>query len=638
MCSMFRQKKEGTALPLPAEASQPAPAGLSPDTPVSHFDHPQVLLLDVDTASELALREAGFNISTGSFGTPYKIAARDGMQQVIENGHLPANYTEQEIIIADLVSRPPTDLGRGQTASSPRQASWWTRADTGLIDPRPSFMSTFRGDFDRTVEYGGVFVIFADARHNEGNFVFGHLGRDAFGRDQFMREDFYCDNWSMLSLLAPYALVASFATGRDIRPIEATGHRSFDTLSRTIADHLSTASFSCTMQPRTYQLKERWVPLATNRFGEAVATLIVPEEEAKGWVLLLPNLDDRPRFLKRLLVGVLPEMAPQLFPHVEGARWVEHSEYELPGVLDLKGHIRQVEEEARVRVGELEERITATRHDLGYLHDLLTEQGRPLVEAVKRTLEMLGFRNVVDVDAELVAAGQPDKDEDLRIEDGSPLVLVEVKGVRGTSSDDDALQVAKHIAPRMKKLGRTDVKGLVIINHQRHLPALEREQDPFRDLVVTSATEQDIGLMTAWDLYRVTRSFLANGWTHEHVRDLFYRSGRIRPLPDHYGPLGTVEKFRDKIGVVSVRLNEGELGLHDRIAFDLPWGFEEHVVESLQVEGAPVDPAPEGSLAGIKTPLTKEKAKPGTRVYKVATSAQTPSVATSQVPAEDAQQ
>ena len=147
---MFRQKNEEVdAPPVPLEAAA---------QPVPRFDHPQVLLLDIDAASETALRAAGFNISTGSFGVPYKIFAQDGMQRVVENGHLPVDYTEQEIVIADLVPRTLIDQERERTPVSPRQNGWWARTDTGVIDPRPGFMSAFTGDFDRTFDHGGVFI------------------------------------------------------------------------------------------------------------------------------------------------------------------------------------------------------------------------------------------------------------------------------------------------------------------------------------------------------------------------------------------------------------------------------------------------------------------------------------------------
>lgn len=56
--------------------------------------------------------------------------------------------------------------------------------------------------------------------------------------------------------------------------------------------------------------------------------------------------------------------------------------------------------------------------------------------------------------------------------DAAVPVLVEVKGINGMPKEADSLQVAKYLTPRMREWGRTDIRGLAIVNHQRHLPAL----------------------------------------------------------------------------------------------------------------------------------------------------------------------
>ena len=82
-----------------------------------------------------------------------------------------------------------------------------------------------------------------------------------------------------------------------------------------------------------------------------------------------------------------------------------------------------------LEINQLESEVAAARVENGYLHDLLTQQGAPLVAAVKKTLEFIGFGKVVDVDAENQGLSTADLNEDLRIEDQSPTLLVEVKGI-----------------------------------------------------------------------------------------------------------------------------------------------------------------------------------------------------------------
>jgi hypothetical protein len=131
----------------------------------------------------------------------------------------------------------------------------------------------------------------------------------------------------------------------------------------------------------------------------------------------------------------------------------------------------------------------------------------------------------------------------------------------------------------MKEWKRTDVKGLSIINHQRHVPALER-QFPFRADLITNAEEHEFGLLTTWDLFRLVRGYLENNWKPEQVKPLFYKNGHIEPIPTHYELLGVIEHF---------------------------WPNSKAVMEQVGT----------GELAGIETHLTADQAKEGTRVFRV---------------------
>lgn len=132
------------------------------------------------------------------------------------------------------------------------------------------------------------------------------------------------------------------------------------------------------------------------------------------------------------------------------------------------------EEASRQRVRELEEQIEAEREPYAFLDDLLTGSGDVLVQAVIQAFRLLGFADVRDADAEAAGDKGPRR-EDIRIVDARMPVLVETKGIAGLPSEEDALQVTKYLRPRMIEWDRTDVRGLAIINHQRNLPALDRE-------------------------------------------------------------------------------------------------------------------------------------------------------------------
>jgi hypothetical protein len=392
-----------------------------------------------------------------------------------------------------------------------------------------------------------------------------------------------------------------------------------------LARHLKDGHFRCVMEPPSY-LDKYWATLATSKYGDPVAGVLGPTEKGEGWVILLPRIRRPGELVRELLDELLPAVAPKLFPHAEGKRWTRRPEYELPAVVDLKAEIDQIELEGRERIRALEQRIEEERHQGAYLHDLLTATGDDLVTAVITALKTLGFEDVRDVDAEEAEidgedeGGKEDKRkrEDIQIWDRSPTLLVEVKGIAGLPREADSLQVTKYLVPRMREWDRTDVQGLSIVNHQRNLPALDREhRNVFQADVLANAEQQGFGLLTTWDLFRLVRGFTAHGWRHEDVREFFYAQGRIDPIPVHYHSIGVIDGFWEQAEAVGVRIEERGVRVGDTLAYELPVDFIEEEVRSLQLDNNAVDQAGAGTHIGIRTSLTKAQARNGTRVFVV---------------------
>jgi hypothetical protein len=572
------------------------------------FPRPKILLIDIEDDAASILKAEGYSIATGSFGKPYRVEKGDGFHPVIMNGSLPQNYAEQEIVVIDLAGFDILEEVQGEKHTSMGENDWWASCSEGVIDPRPRRMAMVQDDLERILSHGGAVIVFAAPRYQQklvwAKIPYGHL---------IQEKKINYNNWSFLSTFDRFEMKHDRGEEINVALTETT-------IGSCLADYAKNASFSCTLHQKWEKEEEPWLVLATNKYETPVAgALVLTNQKLRGWIFIFPQLQDKPHFLARFFKEVLPGVAPHLFPHVEGAKWVQRPEYELPKILELTDEIRRIQEEARQQVTDLEQAIEEERIKLGYLHDLLTETGRLLVIAVKKTLETLGFTSVIDVDEEMEQQGDTGpKREDLQIRDASPVVLVEVKGIAGLPRDAEALQVWKYLAPRMKEWDRTDVVGLAIVNHQRHLPALDRENNtPFREDLITNAEEQGFGLLTTLDLFRLARSFLRNGWRPEQVRPLFYRAGRIEPIPTHYLILGVVEHFWPKAGAVGVRVQKVELRLGDRLAFELPVEFVEQDVESLQVDNEPVNHVEIGQLAGVKTHFTKDQIKKGVRVFLV---------------------
>ena len=598
---MFAKKRQQTESQRSMHVSSSESATLK-------YHHPKILLIDLKDEIKAVLKAEGYNVEAGSFGVPYRVPKDDKLFPVITNGSLPSNLPEREIIVIDLFPANIIDQPIGEKQTSPGESDWWASCSEGIIDPRPRSMIAIQKDFDRIFEHGGIFIVFASGRYRP-RVIRGYKNYSGIQKE----EDVYCDNWQFLSILGD--LDATDDSGEEISVLEK------ETLLRQVlSEHANGGHFLCTLRPNKWseRITKAWRPLATNKFGAPVAGQIAAAH-GKGWIFVFPQLSNRQHFLLRFLKEVLPEISPELFPHLEGARWVRKPEYELTEVLELRNQITRIQETANQKVVELETAIQEKRAAMSYLYDLIRATGRPLVEAVKQTLETLGFRSVLDADKQIEQPGAGGtKREDLQIRDNSPTVLVEVKGIAGLPRDSEALQVWKYAAPRMREWQRTDVRGLAIINHQRNLPPLDRDNNtPFREDVLTNAQEQQFGLLTTWDLFRLARSYLKLGWQHEHIQALFYKSGRVEPVPQHYELIGIVEHIWEKAGAVGVRIEAAVLRLGDRIAFELPVEFEEHGVESLQVDKNPVSQAEVGMLAGIQTSMHKGQLKKGTRVFRL---------------------
>ncbi|WP_437724283.1 hypothetical protein [Sorangium sp. So ce861] len=569
---------------------------------------PQIMLVDVAGEATDALREAGYNAISGSFGIIYKIARKDDKYtQVSYSGSLPG-YTEKDIIIVDVEGH------EGDTPAEKSEDSlteFWMSCRHGEVDPRPLLMMTARSKLDRILNSGGIFIVFACPRKE----VTYNTGSKRGSYIEIQKSHVF-SNFDFLSVLA--AIETDVDSGSDIR-VTAAGQPLASILSR----HLSRGSFSCTMSPVRYgpeipHIAEDWVDLATNRFGAAVAAAITPSGSRNGLVLLFPSVPNRAAFLKDLVDSVLPELAPALFPENEGGQWIFRPEYESPRVVEANKQIETISTEAQRRIDALLLQIEEERARYRFMYELLRGTGKELVAAVKEALETIGF-SVVDVDAEKTRLKKTTLDEDLWIQEpNSPLVLVEVKGLNKRVPDAESLQAWKYVAPRMRELKRVDIQALAIINHERGVPPLSRDNDNvFRQEIVDNAEEHEFGLMTAWDLFWIVKNMQANGWLSEWVKPIFYRSGRISRLPEHYEPLGVVERFLNKKGVVSVRVDADDLRNGDRIAFVQPTGAREQQIESMQVDRQQRTQVTKGELVGVKIDASEEEIKVGAQVFRI---------------------
>jgi hypothetical protein len=600
----------------PDPATVPAPIVNAPARPT----RPRVLMMDMDSSSVERVSEL-FHVSRGSLGTPYKYSGRssgDDYVRIIQNDDIPERFTENDVVVIDLAPREilnnePEGEPWRTTNGEVIKANW---KKFGILNPRPITAHILQPAMEKILRRrGGVFVLFAAARMDQENFATNDI-----------------DNWSFLQFFSPdYFFRVYPEDGDNIKLERRSPLQHLSNLLSRFKEHMT---FECILEP-TGIMDLGWTPFAWDSYGKVVGGVLRPDPYRdrdsagnKPWlIVVLPRIAEtaRPDFLAALLTEVLPLYSPHLYPHLN--LWLHDEEYELPEVWVKQQRIAKIEEQAQQQIETLRAEIELERAEYGFLYDLLTRQGDELVAAVYKTFQLLDFGDVELMDPVMTSRGiQPREDLQVR-EDPNPLLLVESKGVTGVPTDEDALKVSKHIALWKEELGRDDVQGLTIFNHEMGKPPQQRENTtPFRKDLVTLAQQRKVGLLTTWDLYRVAVGYRLGRYTHEQVQELFWSTGRIDPATldvpkpaGNYKYVGTITQYYKGAQAVGIRIEEGELHLGDRIAFELPdnAGFEEQSIDSMRQDETSISVATSGISVGVSTQLTNAQLKSGHRVFVV---------------------
>lgn len=533
---------------------------------------PRLMALDVRAEVINAIAPLVPQVTEGCLGHVFDFN-QDNARLPIEIEFTLPDLLEHDIYLIDL--QTPTLRYSEPTHRQTRlyEPGFWADYSLGKCDTRPASISQLRRDASSTLlAHGAIFIIFIAPETTSG-LIHGSQN------NSFSKINSWCIHPNLDSVrFLPYE-------GSEIRPLGS------DPLGKMLAGRCSaTISIPANMQSEVEIL-------ATNRFDKPVAAKWSPTK-SEGLVFLLPEVSNKQSLLTFMLSEYLPEQRPALFPSYEGKKWVLREEYSPYGVIDLHTKIETIRTKANQEIADAEMQIAALRDKSQHLSDLLTESGDALVAAVKTTIEALGFSGIETPD-ESVDITRQDRREDLRFVQDRKTVLVEVKGIAGTPRESAALQVFKYIAPRMKQLGTVDVRGLAIINHQRHIPARDRVTNPFQEDVIINAESHDVGLMTTWDLFRLARAASIYRWPFEMVEPLFLMKGRVQPIPPCFTKIGTLSDIWPNVDAYGIRLTD-ELRDDSILLFDCTNGLVQASLRSLEVSRKPRQMANPGELAGVR--------------------------------------
>jgi len=302
--------------------------------------------------------------------------------------------------------------------------------------------------------------------------------------------------------------------------------------------------------------RQDFVPLLVNSNDQIVGFIDLSLNSSV--VLAFPQLQNRKKdFLLELIDELLPGLFPEIFPYSEQFSWVSLESYFLPNQADLLAKKVKLEDEYKSALMEIENDIEENHAQYKFLHNLITETGDLLVKAVEELFIWFGFKSILNMDE----TNPEIKEEDLQVPLENGLLVIEVKGIGGTSKDSECSQISKIKYRRAKERNSFDVFALYIVNHQRYTPPSERRNPPFSEQQIADAQSDGRGLLTTYEIFRLYFHIEEGFITKEEARLSLLEHGLVQFKPVKSHLIGYPLEVHHKGQVVI--LNVFNLALHN---------------------------------------------------------------------------
>ena len=345
-----------------------------------------------------------------------------------------------------------------------------------------------------------------------------------------------------------FNIIRDNRSGNEIEAVKNTPLYEFLRRYTSKAKYEITFKKSTGYDPRkTSVTDDMFIPLMRNSHLETISFIL---KGPKYSILVFPSFQDKAGFMEELFWNELPTSYPKLFPFNSLFAWLLDKRYYLPKEAELVEKRAVIEEKYQNDMKAVRKQIEDNKESYVWLHDILTESGSKLVEAVEYFLKWLGFADVRVMD--LVAEK---KEEDIQVDFSDGLLVIEVKGISGTSTDSDCEQITKIRHRRAEERGAFDVYGLYIVNHQRFQPPHVRKNPPFTEDQIKDAKSDKRGLLTTWQLYNLYFD-IENGFvSKDEARNALEKVGLIEFTPSNSHRLGKPKEMHYDGTVVIIEID-----------------------------------------------------------------------------------
>lgn len=558
---------------------------------------PKICCVDVDKTSLDALSNNGYSIYKGSLGGIVNVpnTRRDESHHLRLDYDFPINFHEYDILILDLTNEvrkdfKPVEITDRQTRSQ-KILSLICRFPTTIFDPRP-LTSSILGQRVREVKNRKFIQIVFASQQYEVEYEVVEISNEYPQRLPNEKHQLYDFDYLPLG-------TARTGTEASILKVE-------DDIYQLLNKHINELTYEQTFHHPTVWnskkgkvLSEDVIPFMVNINDEIISLV----QFAGNFItFVFPNFKNKQHFLTDFLKNILPSYYPEVFPYSTQFKWIQNSEYNLPNHKELLEEQDKLRTEFEKNLLVIEHRIEDNAKKFSFLHALITETGDKLVTAVFSFLKWLEFSNVVIKDEQSTSL----KEEDVQVELDNGILVIEVKGIGGTSTDGECSQVSKIKHRREKERKSFDVFALYIVNHQRYLPPINRTNPPFNEQQIADAISDERGLLSTWQLFNLYNEINAGLISKEEARSQILQFGHVTFKPKLSANIGQPKEILKGGTVVILELSNTEIKVNDTIIVEKDGAYTKAKIISLQLEDKEVNKATGGEV-GIKLDIKISK-------------------------------
>ena len=571
---------------------------------VIKIDRPKMCMLDMDKEAEY-LKTKGYNIYNGSLGSIVNVpnSRRDDSHYCLINYDYPDNLHEYDIIVVDqsnskTVEYIAEDHKRNSTKGN-EEVYLLSKYPQTKFDPRPLSGALMSSAINDLRKRGGLIIVFGEA--------FEEVEYEKVIIDSKYRKRQGSNKYSNYNYLG-WIPHSSNKTGTQfkIQPFNDSLQNIIEKYSKELVYHTIFNHPEVRNKDYSYKPDPNFVPLIKNNNEEIISFIRHKDNLIQ---IVFPQFKDKKEFLKELLSSFLPDIQPSLFPYSTRFNWTEREEYWLPNHGELLKSKEALEEEYDKKLKEADKKLITNQEHFGFLHDLLTETGDSLVDAVEKFFHFLEFDDIKNMDDE-----NPEvKEEDLQVALSEGILVIEVKGIGGVPKDIDCNQISKIKYRRAKERNAFDVNALTIINHQRYIPPTERVNTPFSKEQIGDAENDERGLLSTWQLFNLYYEITGGIITKEDARRIILDYGLIKFKPSNIELIGMPNEIHYNGKVVIIDLSNQELKTGDEFFIYQNERYIKSKILSMKKDENTVDFASDGEV-GIKI---NNKIKSGGELWKI---------------------